>query len=103
MSLAMPTPVSDEAVERKPGLYWWQRETMIGREWTIVRLYYDRASMRIRVLGLDRELAVDRVKDSHERFGPAARLPRQTQELRLSLAPSSAKCALRGGPSPRKG
>ncbi len=76
MSRAMPTPVSDEAVERKPGLYWWQRETVVGREWTVVRLYYERASMRIRVLGLDRELAVDHVKDLHERFGPPAPLPR---------------------------
>ena len=67
---------SREPSRLEPGLYWWQRETMIGREWTVVRLYYDRASMRLRVLGLDRELAVDHVKDSHERFGPPARLPR---------------------------
>ncbi len=72
----MLTLPSDETIERKPGLYWWQRETMIGLEWTVVRLHYDRESMRIRVLGLDRELAVDHVKDSHERFGPPARLPR---------------------------
>ncbi len=39
-------------------------------------VFYDRESMRIRVLGLDRELAVDHVKDSHERFGPPAHLPR---------------------------
>ena len=71
----MLTLPSDETIKRKPGLYWWQRETMIGREWTVVRLYYDRENMRVRVLGLDSELPVDD-NDSHERLGPPARLPR---------------------------
>ena len=71
MSLAMPTPVSDEAVEQKPGLYWWRRD---HEKWTVVELYYRRKKPRVRFLGSERDEALDDFKNLEQLQGPPASL-----------------------------